>query len=169
MVVFEQEDAMAVWMWTTHTMVAYQIWLKNWKHSTRTRVTQVSFLGYFAWVYHNCFSDHIFCKTGQISGHWLVLLLLTRESRTPMKIVILTTVQSQILVWFSNGVAKCVKINLSSFLFVRPYHLTSTCSLLKDCSTSPDTTEDVGLPGSTLDHDGVMDFFATGTGKTFTS
>jgi len=31
----------------------------------------------------------------------------------------------------------------------------------QDCSTSPDTTEDVGLPGSTLDHDGVMDFFAT--------
>jgi len=31
----------------------------------------------------------------------------------------------------------------------------------QDCSTSPYTTDDVGLPGSTLDHDGVMDFFAT--------
>ena len=41
-------------------------------------------------------------------------------------------------------------------------HSIVTCFWLKDCSTSPDTTDDVGLPGSTLDHDGVMDFFATG-------
>jgi len=30
----------------------------------------------------------------------------------------------------------------------------------QDCSTAPDTTDDVGLPGSTLDHQGVMNFFA---------
>ena len=41
-------------------------------------------------------------------------------------------------------------------------HSIVTCFWLKDCSTSPETTDDVGLPGSTLDHDGVMDFFATG-------
>jgi len=29
----------------------------------------------------------------------------------------------------------------------------------QDCSTSPSTTVDVGLPGSLIDHDGVMDFF----------
>ena len=33
---------------------------------------------------------------------------------------------------------------------------------LKDCSTSPSTTIDVGLPGSLLDHNGVMDFFFNG-------
>jgi len=31
----------------------------------------------------------------------------------------------------------------------------------EDCSTSPYTTDDVGLPSSLLDHDGVMDFFAS--------
>ena len=47
-----------------------------------------------------------------------------------------------------------------------PFHC--TCSPLKDCSTSPDTTDDVGLPSSLLDHDGVMDFFATGErGKSY--
>ena len=34
---------------------------------------------------------------------------------------------------------------------------------LKDCSTSPSTTIDVGLPGSLIDHDGVMDFFFNGS------
>merc|ERR1712181_169044 len=50
---------------------------------------------------------------GQTSGHWLVSLLLTRELRMPMKIVTPTTVQSQILVLFSNGDVKTVPLHLT--------------------------------------------------------
>ena len=147
-----QGAAMAAWTWTIRTMRAWVTWLQVWRAFTKSKATQISSLGRPIKYLYSCHFDSFLNR----ADYWALAGIVAVDKGIEISNVECGNADDCLVpqsgLVFQWGRQVSDNISLCTSFFV----------LWKDCSTSPNTAIDVGLPGSLLDHAGVMSFFFNG-------